>query len=54
MIYNLRIKSINFVQKKSKINTWWDLWLESKIKNRKSKIKKGGISCSALNGIHWD
>lgn len=35
MIYNLRIKSINFVQKKSKINTWWDLWLESKIENKK-------------------
>ena len=45
MIYNLRIKSINFVQKKSKINTWWDLWLESKIhgvmcgRNLKSEIK---------------
>ena len=37
MIYNLRIKSINFVQKKSKINTRWDLWLESKIEKKKKK-----------------
>ena len=35
MIYDLQFTNKNFVQKKSKINTWWDLWLESKIENKK-------------------